>query len=206
MEILKKSLVTALCSLTLVFSWAQNEKSLQNAFSESYTQEYEKKYTEAIATLNKYYDEGNYEINLRMGWLYYNNKNYTTSANYYQKAVSLKPYAVEAKLGMVKPLAALESWDKVLQQYEEILKIDPQNYTANYWTGVIYYNRKKYESATKYFEKIVNLYPFDYDANHMMAWSCLNSGRLNDAKTLFNKALLIKPGDTSCTEGLGKIK
>lgn len=206
MEILKKALLTAVIILVSLFSWAQNEKALQNAFNESYNLEYEKKYNEAINSINKLYDDKSYEINLRLGWLHYNNKNYTQSANYYQKSATLRPYSIEAKIGLVKPLAAMESWDKVLQQYDEILKIDPQNYTANYWAGVIYYNRKKYEVSVKYFEKIVNLYPFDYDANHMMAWSCLNSGRINDAKTLFNKALMIKPGDASCIEGLGKIK
>lgn len=107
---------------------------------------------------------------------------------------------------MLKPLTSLERWDKVLQLYEDILKIDPQNTFAGYWAGVINYNRRKYEQAAKYFEKVVNLYPFDYDGNHMLAWTYLNLGRSNDAKILFNKALLSKPGDASCLEGLGKIR
>jgi len=106
----------------------------------------------------------------------------------------------------LKPLTSLESWDKVLQLYEDILKIDPQNTFAGYWAGVIYYNRRKYEQAAKYFEKVINLYPFDYDGNHMLGWTYLNLGRSNDAKILFNKALLSKPGDASCLEGLGKIR
>ena len=68
------------------------------------------------------------------------------------------------------------------------------------------YNRKKYENAIKYFEKLINMYPFDYDANHMLAWSYLNQGRSNDAKIIFNKALLIRPGDASCLDGLSKLK
>ena len=195
--------VIAILSFTAT---AQNEAAQQKAFSDSYTQEYYKKYTEAIASINKINEDNNYETNLRLGWLYYLNKNYTQSDAHYQKAVSLKPYSVEAKLGLVKPLSVLENWDKVLVVYEEILKIDAQNYTANYWAGVINYNRKKYEASIKLFEKLVNLYPFDYDANHMLAWSYLNSGRNNDAKILFNKALLIKPSDASCLAGLGKTK
>ena len=179
---------------------------LQKAFSESYTHEYAKKYADAINSLTAYYNDDSYEINLRLGWLEYLNKNYAKSLSYYQKAVNLKPYAIEAKLGIVKPLSVLENWDKVIAQYEEILQIDAQNYTANYWEGVINYNRKKYERSGKLFEKLVNLYPFDYDANHMLAWTYLNSGRTNDAKLLFQKALLIRPGDTSCLEGLSKIK
>lgn len=206
MEILKKIICFSALLLLTDYSFAQNETKLQKAFSDSYTQEYAKKYGEAISSISSFYNEDSYEINIRLGWLEYMNKNYAQSLSYYQKAVSLKPYSVEAKLGIVKPLSALENWDKVMSQYEEVLKIDPQNYTANYWAGVINYNRKKYEQACKLFEKLVNLYPFDYDSNHMLAWSYLNVGRSNDAKLLFHKALLIRPGDASCLEGLSKIK
>lgn len=206
MEVLKKSIFAILTLLFSLLATAQQEVKLQGAFNESYTQEYNKQYAEAITTLTKVYDEHSYELNLRIGWLYYLKKDYPQSQSYYQKAVSLRPYAVEAKFGLVQPLSALQSLDKVLQLYDDILKIDPQNTKANYWAGVIYYNRRKYEQAAKLFEKVVNLYPFDYDSNHMLAWTYLNLGRSNDAKILFNKALLIKPGDASCLEGLVKSK
>ena len=206
MQILKQTIVVAMAALLSFNAAAQNQAVMQKAFSESYTQEYYKKYTEAIAAITKINDDSNYETNFRLGWLYYENKNYTKSEAHYQIAVGLKPYSLEAKLGLVKPLSILESWDKVLQQYEEVLKIDPQNYTANYWAGIIYYNRKKYEACDKLFSKLVNMYPFDYDANHMLGWTYLNTGRNNDAKILFNKALLNKPADASATAGLAKIK
>lgn len=206
MQIVKSILPAVFMLLLSTTVQSQQDAAMQKAFSDSYTQEYYKKYAEAIAAVTKVHNDDSYETSLRLGWLYYLNKNYTQSQSYYQKAVTLKPYSIEAKLGLVKPLSTLESWDKVLQQYDEVLKIDAQNYTANYWAGVIYYNRKKYEASGKLFEKLVNLYPFDYDVNHMLAWTYLNSGRNNDAKILFNKALLIKPADASCLAGLAKIK
>lgn len=206
MEILKKQILAFGILFFSQLSFAQNDAAIQKAFTDSYTHEYNKLYNDAIKSLDKVYDESNYEINLRLGWLNYSNKNYVQSQNYYQKAVNLKPYAIEAKLGLIKPLSLLENWDKVFQTYDDILKIDPQNTTANYWAGVILYNRKKYEQAAKLFEKVVNLYPFDYDSNHMLAWSYLNLGKNNNAKTLFTKALLIKPGDTFSLDGLSKCK
>ncbi len=206
MEILKRTMITTVILLSAFFVQSQSQSELQKAFADSYIQEYNKKYPEAIATLTKVYVADSYELNLRLGWLHYSNKNYAQSENFYQLAVKQKPYSVEAKLGLVKPLSALESLDKLMQQYDDILKVDVQNYTANYWAGVIQYNRKKYEAAAKLFEKIVNLYPFDYDGNHMLAWTYLNMGKNNDARILFNKALLNKPADTSCLEGLSKIK
>jgi tetratricopeptide (TPR) repeat protein len=165
MEILKKAIAILFFIISSFWAVAQNEAVMQKAFSESYKMEAAYKYSEAINALTSFNNKDSYELNLRLGWLNYLNKNYTQAQTFYQRAVSLKPYAIEAKLGYVKTLAAAENWDKVMQQYEEILKIDPQNYTANYWSGVIYYNRKKYEAASKIFEKLINLYPFDYDAN-----------------------------------------
>ncbi|MEI8075501.1 MAG: tetratricopeptide repeat protein [Bacteroidota bacterium] len=207
MEILKKQIIAISFLMMGLTSYAQADNlALRKAFKESYTFEYSKLYAEAIAALAKVHDENSYELQLRLGWLNYMNKNYTQSQAFYSKAVSLKPYAVEAKLGLVKPLSALESWDKVLQLYEEVIKIDPQNYTANYWAGAIYYTRKKYEPASRLFEKIVNLYPFDYDGNHMLAWTYLNMGKNNEAKAFFNKALLNRPDDSSSLDGISKLK
>lgn len=185
---------------------AQTEGALQKAFSDSYAAEYNKKYADAVAVLMKAYSEKGYEVNLRLGWLHYVNGNYTVSQQYYEKAVVLKPYSVEARLGLAKPLAALESSDRLLKNYEDLLKIDPQNSTANYWSGVIHYNRKKYEAAARHFERIVNLYPFDYDGNHMLGWTYLNLGRNAEAGILFQKALLSRPGDASSLDGLSRIR
>lgn len=183
---------------------SQTFADLQKAFGASIIAEAKGNYTDAINQITPVYSDKNYECNLRLGWLYYLLQNYTKSESFYKVAVGLKPYSVEAKLGYIKPLSVLESWDNVLKQYEEILKIDPQNYTANYWGGVINYNRKKYDVAAKYFEKIVNLFPFDYDANHMLGWTYLFQGKKAEAKVLFQQALLIRPADASALDGLSK--
>lgn len=197
---------TCLAIACLGSARGQSETDLQKAFSDSYAAEYNRRYADAVAVLMKAYSEKGYEVNLRLGWLHYANGNYTASQNYYEKAVELKPYAVEGRLGLAKPLAALGSTDKLLKTYEEVLKVDPQNSTANYWTGVIHYNRKKYEAAARHFERIVNLYPFDYDGNHMLGWTYLNQGRNAEAGILFQKALLSRPGDASSLDGLSRIR
>jgi len=206
METLKQMAITVFSLFILVSGMAQHESKWQKAFEESYTQELNKQYAAAIQSLKSVYEESSYELNLRLGWLTYLNKEYPTSREYYQKAINLKPYGIEAKLGITYPLAALQLTDKTLEVYTDILKIDPQNTKANYWSGVIWYNRKKYEQAAKFLEKVVNLYPFDFDGNHMLAWTYLHLGRNTEASILFGKALLAKPNDPSCLEGLKEIK
>lgn len=185
---------------------AQTNAVLQKAFRNSYNDEYNKNYAAAISDISPYYSENSYEVNIRLGWLNYLNKNYNASQSYYLKATIIKPGAIEAKFGYVKPLSFLQSWDKVLEQYQAILKIDPQNTQASYWAGVIHYNRKQYDAAIKYFRVVVILYPFDYDGNHMLAWATLMSGKKAEAKPFFEKALIIKPGDDSSTDGLSRCQ
>ncbi|MFZ4582608.1 MAG: tetratricopeptide repeat protein, partial [Paludibacter sp.] len=160
----------------------------------------------AINDLKAIYAKDSYIINVRMGWLSYLAKQYTESIKYYDIAIALKPYAIEARFGCVKPLSAIESWEKVKVHYQQILKIDPQNTVANYWLGVIYYNRKDYNNAANLFGKNFNLYPLDYESVIMLAWTKLNLNKPTDAKVLFNQALILRPNDSSALSGLKMIK
>ncbi|MFD0749934.1 tetratricopeptide repeat protein [Mucilaginibacter calamicampi] len=207
MEVLKKIFFAAMLFYTCSAAYAQSgSTALQKAFKNSYANETKQNYQAAINDITPYYADNNYETNLRLGWLYYSSKNYTAAENYYAKAVNLKPNSIEAKFGYVKPLSVLERWDKVIAQYNAIIKLDAQNTQANYWLGVINYNRKQYEAAIKYLSKVTTLYPFDYDGNHMLGWSYLFAGRKAEARASFEKALLIKPEDTSSADGLNKSK
>jgi len=194
-----------ICLIVINTAFAQNN-ARQTAFAKSYEFEKSANYNAAIKEVKNVYDAKDYFSNIRLGWLLYLGKNYTESIKYYDKAVALKPYAIEARFGAVKPLSAIESWEKVKAHYLQILKIDPQNTTANYWLGVIYYNRKDYVNANRLFEKVVNLYPLDYDSVIMLAWTKLNLGKAADAKVLFNHALTIRPNDKSALSGLKLIK
>jgi tetratricopeptide (TPR) repeat protein len=205
METLRKNTIIVALLLISFTAFSQSKDVLQTAFSKSYEAETAKNYTVAISELKEVYDAGNYVVNIRLGWLSYLAKQYTESISYYEKAISLKPYAIEARFGCVKPLSALEDWGNVKKQYIEILRIDPQNTVVNYWIGVIYYNRKDFKYAVKHFEKIVNLYPLDYDSVIMLAWSKLNDSKPSEAKVLFQQALIIRPADSSAISGLKLI-
>jgi tetratricopeptide (TPR) repeat protein len=205
MEALRKSIFCGALLLITLSAFTQSMDAFQNSFSKSYEAENAKNYTAAISELKAIYDKDNYVINIRLGWLNYLAKQYTESVSYYEKSIGLRPYAIEARFGCVKPLSALENWSGVKNQYIEILTIDPQNTIANYWLGVIYYNRKDFSYAIKCFEKVVNLYPLDYDSIIMLAWSKLNYSKPSEAKGLFQQALIIRPDDSSALNGLKMV-
>ncbi len=205
METLRKNIYTAVLLLFGSAAFSQSIDALQTAFVKSYVAENDKNYALAISELKIVYDPGDYMINIRLGWLNYLDKQYTIAANYYKKSIAIRPYAIEARFGCVKPLSALEDWEGVKKQYLEILTIDPQNTLANYWLGVVYYNRKDFLTAVKLFEKVVNLYPLDYDSLIMLAWAKLKSSKFAEAKVLFQQALIIRPNDSSALSGLKLI-
>jgi tetratricopeptide (TPR) repeat protein len=206
METLKLYFIAILLSLSAGNVYSQSDAKIQAAFADSYKSELSGNYVQSVSEIRAVYQAGNYSINARLGWLLFLAKQYTESVNYYDKAIKLKPYAIEVRFGMIKALNALESWDKVKEQYEAILKIDSQNTTSLYWLGVLLYNRKDYENAAKNFEKIVNLYPMDYGSVIMLAWTRLYQGKSADARVLFNQALLLSPNDSSAISGLNQLK
>lgn len=199
---MKTPLLLVLFLLPAHASFSQIENPLLQAFSDSYTQEALGLYTEAIDALQAVYADDSYELNLRLGWLYYLQGDYPRAQSYYRRAKSLLPYAVEPKLGYLLPTVALGNWTEVEKTAEEILRIDPNNPMAHFRIGQAAYNRQDYENAYKHVEKVVNLYPFDYDSVVLFAWINYQSGNRSRAYTLFQKALLIYPGSESAAEGL----
>jgi tetratricopeptide (TPR) repeat protein len=196
----------------LRIAWAKINKSTAQsatvlaAFTKSYEFENKADYASAITPLVDVYDFKNYDINLRLGYLYYMNLNYTEAVKYYQIAIDLKPNSIESRLAYVYPAYQLGNTENIFNQYKKIVELDPQNTSAYYQLGLIYYNKKDYANANMCFEKIVKLYPFTYDGLLMYAWTNYRSNKNAEAKNLFNKVLMLSPNDKSALEGLALIK
>lgn len=206
MENLKFALIVFVTFVTIQSSLGQTDAVTRSAFADSYKAELIGNYADAVSDIKSVYQADSYNANARLGWLLFLSRQYTESVGFYEKAIRLKPYVLEARFGLIKALNALESWDKVKEQYESILKIDDQNTTALYWLGVLLYNRKDYDGAARNLEKIVNLYPMDYGSVIMLAWTRYYQGKTADARVLFNQALLLSPDDASAISGLNLLK
>ena len=191
----------------MLFAWVLFPASLMaqgdiySIFSKSYQLENDGQYAEAAAVLESS-RQNSYAVNLRLGWLYYQAGQYTVSLGYYSKAISLKPASVEARLGYVLPAAKLKAWSSVGAQYDAILKLDPNNYKANYYRGLMFYNMGNYKVAASYFDRMCNLYPFDYDVVILSAWNSYYLKEMVKSRLLFEQALLIQPNSSSAKEGL----
>lgn len=203
MEFLKFKIVLLFLFAAIFSGWSQvRQETLEQAFARSYELERNNDFIAAAEEIKKVYDAASYEVNLRMGWLYYNAGQFSESVTFYTRAHELKPYSEEARFGLILPKAALGNWDEVITLYNEVLEIHPNNTVAMFRLGMIYYERKIFDKALPLFKKVVDLYPFDYDGLLMLAWTYYFTGNYNQAKVLFNKVKLYNPGDASANEGL----
>lgn len=201
-----KNLILLVLTTMSVNLAAQDFTKLSAVFTESYAKEKEGKYADAAKPLKAMYDEKSYEVNLRLGWLTYLQGQFSESVGYYSKAIELMPYAIEPRLGIVLPASAMGNWGSVVEQYNKILSIDPNNTLVLYRMGMISYESKDFKKAYTYFEKVVNLYPFDYYSVLMLGWTNYQLGKTKEAKILFQKALLYDPTSASAKEGLSLLK
>ncbi len=179
-----------LITTTIVFC---QDQSIE-AFLNSYTYESNEEYSKAIAEMTKVYAENSYPLNLRLGWLNYLSGDYIKSKSYYNKAIALRPKSIEARMGIVYPLAALGNWNDVVDVYKEILKIDPNHAQANYRLSYIHhYIFKDNQTAFVYISKVLLLYPFDFDSNYLMAAIQLELGNIKEAREAILNALQYNP-------------
>ncbi len=187
-------------------SFAQEiSEAVITAFSQSYTAETSKEYDKAIGYVKAVYDVNVYEMNLRLGWLYFSKKDYTQATNYYKLAMKLKPNSIEAMLGFVNAAASLQKWEEIFAVYQKILVLDPNNSLVNYRIALMYYYRKDYPNAEKHLQRVCERYPFDYDSVLLMAQVKLASGKLTESKSYYQRALLYNPSNDEIKKVLSKL-
>lgn len=190
--------------LVAFFNIAKAQQTSEAAFYKSYSFEYEAQYTKAISALTDLHLDS-YQINLRLGWLYFMNKDYVKSELYYRKAISLETSSIEARYGLVLPLSTVLNWNSVLLVYLEIVKLDPNNSVANYRIASIYLARKDYNNSRIYVLKVLKLYPFDYDSNLLSGKILVAQNKNADAKKYFTKALEYNPQSEEAKTALKKL-
>ncbi|MFC1833440.1 tetratricopeptide repeat protein [Thermodesulfobacteriota bacterium] len=104
-------------------------------------------------------DPKNYTATLRSGWLHYREGRHEDSVTQYRKAVSLKPKAIEPRLGLLLPLAALKRWKDLESAAREVTAIDPKNYKANKRLAEALRAQGRHEQAGIITNGLAKLYP-----------------------------------------------
>lgn len=169
--------------------FSQNEQ----AFSNSYTKEYNYDYQGAIQDIENIHTDDNYFTSIRLGWLNYLNKDFDKALSYYQQALHLNKNSIEPLYGLANVYSWQQNWTLLNQTYEQVLKIYPNDTSTMYRLALNYYSAKKYEQAEKLLKDVLNFYPFDYDSNLLMGGTKLSLGKITQAKKHYQIALLANP-------------
>lgn len=159
----------------------------------------------ALRSMKELKDSTRYEAILRYGWLNYKAGFKKKSISYYNRAIAMKPNAVEPRMGLSYPAYLLEAYEELKANYQKIIEIDPNNKSANFNLALVYYYNKEYDKALPYLLKMEEFYPFDYDNGINLAWTYLRLDKKAEAEKYFKIVLLYSPFDALALEGLTAI-
>ncbi len=171
--------------------------------TDSYTQEAKREYAKALETMEGLSKDNpnDYFIQLRTGWVALIKGDFTKSASYYQKAILLKPDAIEPRLGNVRALLALGQYKQVDIACKTILNKDGKNYFARSTLAYTNYVLANYPEAEKYYDSIIADYPADTEMQIGLGWSYLKQGNKSKAKNVFAYLKKIIPNEERVTSG-----
>jgi tetratricopeptide (TPR) repeat protein len=163
---MKKILSATLASLVFFLgnnAYALTDMGIYESYKSSYNYEKMYRYQDSIKALSPVYNDykNAYTVNLRLGWLYYLNGNYSNAVFHYRNAVKAAPDNIEAKLGYMLPLLAQQKYSEAEEVGYKILKIDNYNYYGNYRLALALKNQKKYNLAEKIIIKMLFIYTTD---------------------------------------------
>ena len=188
-------------------SAATSDVKILAAIGESSQAEGKGDYKAAIGALDKqlHAHTKDYLLNLRLGWLYYLNRDYAKSVQYYQMAVTAAPRSIEAKLGLLLPLLAQENYRQVELRAEGLLQHDRRNYYGSLRLAVALRLQKKYAAADKIVQHMLTAYPAD--VYWLSESGLLNLAEENKsaAKEAFADVLSLDPDNAMAKDALEKM-
>ncbi len=93
-----------------------------------------------------------------------------------------------------------------IKEYEEILKLKPNDFDAHFQIGKAYMEEKKWKSAITEFDKLLKEYPDNVEIINSKAWALLNNGNVDGAFNTWKKALKQFKGNTVLKENMIKAR
>ncbi len=183
-------------SLLFVGVLFASEFNIKKIYEKSYNYEKMGDYKDAIKVLIpllKKFPTG-YTLNLRIGYLYFLNKNYKNAIKYYQKASLVLPYSIEPKLGLMRVYLAMGNYEKAIEIGNTILKRDFYNFYGNFYLAKAMFYKKDFKDALLVVNKMLGLYPTSVLYLTLLGEIYWNIDK-NKAKNIFNNVLILDPNN-----------
>jgi lipopolysaccharide biosynthesis regulator YciM len=135
----------------------KKEAKLLDSYAKGLEAFYASRYEEAadLFTSVLEYDQGNLNSLLRLGDIYFIEKEYNRSEEYYLKAKEVKPKSIEVLLSLEKVAEAQEKWQEAVMYLDSILDIDSENRSILCRKREIHENKGKWEEVMEIQNKIL---------------------------------------------------
>ena len=118
-----------------------------------------------------------YFVALRTGWLHYLAANYEAAETHYREAISAKPGAVEAKIGLTLVLYVAQRWKALETACKQVLAEDPKHPTVRARLAASYYSLGNYPDSAAVYRKLMEGFPAELDYQTGYAWALLRHGQ-----------------------------
>lgn len=119
------------------------------------------KFNEAIKIYNELFekDNNNPQLNLFIGTLYIQTKNYQKAIHYLEQCLKIDKYNTPATNNLAVAYERIDQIENALKLYLKSLNIFENNPETNFRIANLYLKSKDFERAIKYYQKTINLKP-----------------------------------------------
>ena len=93
-----------------------------------------------------------------------------------------------------------------IKEYQEILKLKPNDFDARFQIGKAYMEEKKWKEAITELDKLFKEYPDNVEIINSKAWALLNNGNVDDAFNTWKRALKDFKNNTVLQENMLKAR
>jgi len=159
-----------------------------------------RKEEEAVEVLQQVLDTDseNVDANYWIGIAYQKLGSFESATPYLRKAITLAPHRV------VGHYFALEQFKEVIDLLQDVLRTEPGNVDANYWTGLAYQGLGDFQKTEFYLREAISLDP-EHEAalNALGYFFAENDTNLDEAVYLIKRALKKSPENAAYLDSLG---
>ncbi|MFN3077532.1 MAG: tetratricopeptide repeat protein, partial [Alphaproteobacteria bacterium] len=174
---------------------AMTETEVRDAYLRSYGYERTLSYEDAIRALIPVADASpsEYKVNLRLGWLHYLRASHVPALAHYRKALDAIPTSIEARLGLLNPLIALERLEEATAVARQILTLDRYNYYGNLRLATLLRRQGQHDMAERVCRDLLALYPEDVSFLTELATLKAEQGQTEEATATFREIRILDP-------------
>ncbi|TES93920.1 MAG: tetratricopeptide repeat protein [Candidatus Cloacimonadota bacterium] len=140
----------------------------------------------------------NVEVMKLLGWAYMYTERYDDALFLYQKVLSIQPNDAMARNNLGYICYKRKIFGEAIEHLSKVIKSGREASTslyANYYLGLIYFEREMYNDAINFFGRALEIGPNLFEAKYYLALSYYKKGRVNKAMEIWKEMVGANPNN-----------